>query len=202
VSDIPSVAPLTPAFAPQIVNLPLDVNQQLQELWQGSFTDRNGARVPQEVAATLVRDRGTRKLSLINRHTGSSGSSDPDRNNLMGKECVGSIHTHPYTSGVRASFDAADASEFAQSKDLVKIVQSGRLQFMYMRTAQTKNFRTPGMKKALDDARAKLVKLRIVGGLDPFLKSTEIEAREIANLLGVAYYEGENGNLKRVVPRS
>ena len=201
-SDIPFVAPVTPTLAPQIVNLPSDINRQLQELWQGSFTERNRARVAQEEAATLVRDRRTHKLSLINKHGGTSGSSDPDRNNLAGKECVGTIHTHPYTSGARASFDAADASEFAQSRDLVKIVQSGHMQFMYMRTGQTKNFRSPDIMKALDDARPKLVKLGIVGGLDPFLKSTQVEAREIAKLLGIAYYEGENGNLRRIVPRS
>jgi hypothetical protein len=63
VSDIPFVAPVTPTLAPQIVNLPSDINRQLQELWQGSFTERNRARVAQEEAATLVRDRRTHKLS-------------------------------------------------------------------------------------------------------------------------------------------
>src|SRR5262249_37911245 len=129
------------------------------KLWEGSFVEVNRARTDREMAATLVRDRTTNALSIINRHAGGSGASTPDRvDPIGGRDIVGTFHTHPYLSGETASIDDADLAEFINSSDLVKIVQSGLRQFMHMRTLQTPKHVDAGeMRSKYNTARKKLL---------------------------------------------
>lgn len=198
--DIPLMPPLNPRSAPHSIELPPDLDPKLRELWTKSFV------VPrvQEEAATLVRDKISHRLSIINMHSGGPDGSEPDRETSPGEELVGTIHTHPYPSGATASFDAADAAEFLRSRDLVKIVLSGNRQFMLMRTVEARGLISPEIKRSFDDARAKLAKDRVLGiafAPDPLLKGSQVETRAIAEVFRLAYYEGQDGHLRRVVPR-
>ena len=204
--DIPPMPPVNPLSAPQIITLPPDLNLKLGELWAKSLEEKKGyggkyTLEEHEMAATLVRDK-TRTLLITNVHVGSSGSSEPDRAVSPGQEVVGTIHTHPYASGATGSFDAADTADLLRSRNLVKIVLSGNHQFILMRTAETRGTISASQKASFDRAKEKLLKLPgIANSRDPMLKNSQAETEALAYMFKLAYYEGQDGTLKRVLPR-
>jgi type VI secretion system secreted protein VgrG len=195
-ADLTSL-PATPADAPAKISVPAALDAKFDELWGKSFP---GGR-SQEFGGTLVRDKKSGELSLVNIGGGSSGAfTAVDRNVAAGKEIVGIFHTHPYSRAeggyTNVSLSGGDVAYAALNKDPVIIAQSGQGQFMVVRTAETPT--TVDFDKINDKGNDRVAEL--MRGGKGYEEATRIAAKEAAVSLKMAYYEGKDGEFKRVSP--
>lgn len=191
--------PKTPQDAPETINLS-KMQGAFDELWGKSFPDGKS----QEQGGTVVSD-GKGNLSVVNTGGGTDRSFSPDFNVGSGQTAVGTFHTHPYDASeggdTGVSFSGDDAASLtngslAHPQYSVDVLQSGEQQFAYLRTE----------KSPLDvDAAvvhrnhaARFAELQAQG--QNFAEASRTAASEMATNLGLAYYEGQNGVLKRVNP--
>ena len=189
--------PSTPADAPAKISIPAALDTKFDEQWGKSFP---GGR-SQEFGGTLVRDKTSGELSLVNIGGGSSGAfTAVNRTVDAGKEIVGIFHTHPYSRAeggyTNVSLSGGDIAYAALNKDAVIIAQSGTGQFMVVRTAETPT--VVDFDKINDKGNDRVAELMKAG--KGYEESTRIAAKEAAVELKMAYYEGKDGEFKRVSP--
>jgi hypothetical protein len=198
VASIPYTPPSSPETAPSTIDLPASVQAQLNQLFMDSSRDVNHLTVDREMACTLVIEKKTGALLVVNKHPGTDGSSSPDYTIGDDQELVGTFHTHPDRSGRVLAFDAADAANFVNSSERVRIIQSQKQQYMYLRTGKTP---ASAAKTMLKDRFDKLSKPQVEGQLDvTHSQATDAVSRALAELLRLALYRGANGALKRIYP--
>jgi len=189
--------PKTPADAPAAITVPAALDKKFDELWGKSFP---GGR-SQEFGGTLVRDTKTGELSLVNIGGGSSGAfTAVDRKVDAGKDIVGIFHTHPYSKAeggyTNVSLSGGDVAYAAMKGDMVIIAQSGEGQYMVVKTAETPT--KVDFNKINDKANDRVAEL--MKGGTAYAEATRIAAKEAAVELKMAYYEGKDGDFKRVSP--
>jgi type VI secretion system secreted protein VgrG len=187
-------APATPQQAPARVDLS-PMQSDYNQLWGQSFP--NGQS--QEHGGTIVADPSG-KLSLINTGGGQSGSFGPNLATGPNQSVVGIFHTHPYdaTEGgyTGVSLSGGDAAYMINQKQDVIVAQSGTDQFMYMRTQAS-----PASVNAVALNNAQNARIGVLQGQGMgFSDASRQAARETATQYNLAYYEGSNGILDRVVP--
>jgi uncharacterized Zn-binding protein involved in type VI secretion len=154
----------------------------------------------QEQGSTIIRDADGNVSSFVGTGNGNSGSFSPDRNVPAGTRALGISHTHPYdaTEGgmTNVSLSGGDAAYMINQGDQMIFAQSGDGQYMYMRTATTPA--NVDFTRTDDAQNARIGVLTSQG--KSFDEASRIAARETAQRLGLAYYEGRNCKLDRVVP--
>ncbi len=191
--------PSSPGMSPAQVNLS-DLNGEFTRRWNRSFPND----VPTEQANTLVADRKD-NISLVNPVTGTSEHAVPDLDVPRGQRVLGVYHSHPkIVNGVvntGVSLSGGDAGYLINKQQNVIIAQSGADQFMYMRTAQTPAHVDSDLLNKVQNARIdQLMKQPSATGPMSFPTATRIAARETAEKLNLAYYQGNGGVLDRVWP--
>ena len=124
VASIPHTPPSSPEAAPRTIDLPTSLQARFDQLSIDSSRDVNHLRVGLEMACTLVIEKKTGVLLVVNQHAGTEATSSPDYTIGDDQELVGTFHTHPDLSGRVLAFDAADAANFVNSSERVRIVQS------------------------------------------------------------------------------
>ena len=187
-------APATPQQAPARVDLS-PMQPGYNRLWSQSFPSGRS----QEHGGTIVADsNGT--LSLVNTGGGQSGSFAPNLATGPNQTPVGIFHTHPYdaTEGgyTGVSLSGGDAAYMINKQQDIIVAQSGTDQFMYMRTQAT-----PPSVNAVALNNAQNARIGVLQGQGMgFSDASRQAARETATQYNLAYYEGSNGILNRLVP--
>lgn len=187
-----AVPPRSPQDAPAQVDLS-ELQAQFDELWKRTSPAGGDTR---EHGGTLVTDRqGNLKLTRVG--NGAKDAFEPDLATGPGEIVRGIFHTHPkeFAGQAGLGFSARDTA-YLFEKDLnVTIAQSGRDQFMYLRTAETPelDFRT------VEEAHLRRMAVSWGQGV-PITEYTRQAARESARAYGLAYYEGKDGVFTRVAP--
>ncbi len=185
--------PASPRMAPAQVNLTKFDNAFARQ-WNNSFP--NGAA--QEQASTLVSDKKG-NLSLVNRVSGTTGHAVPNLSVSDDLQVLGPFHSHPLGAYTGVSLSGGDAGYLINNQQNVIIAQSGADQFMYMRTAQTPAH--VDFKRLNKDQNVRVAELMNQGtGKMSFPTATRIAARETAEKMNLAYYQGSGGVLNRVSP--
>jgi hypothetical protein len=192
ISDILEILPATPTDAPQTITLPFDMNEAFYKLWTQSISSDNS----QEHGGTLVWDAKSH-LQLINTGGGTSGTFSPNRH-VDDQEIVGIFHTHPFDNSeggyTNISLSGGDANYMINNWDQVIIAQSGKGQFMYLRTMVTP-VNVDAVK--LNGKYNQHIMALIKKGTD-FDLASQVAAKKIAELYGMAYYEGSEGVFQKV----
>ena len=187
-------APATPQQAPARVDLS-PMQSDYNQLWSQSFP--NGQS--QEHGGTIVSDPSG-KLSLINTGGGQSGSFGPNLATGPNQSVTGIFHTHPYDASeggyTGVSLSGGDAAYMINQKQDVIVAQSGSDQFMYMRTQASPASVNAAALNNAQNARIGVLQGQGMG----FSDASRQAARETATQYNLAYYEGSNGVLNRVVP--
>jgi hypothetical protein len=207
--DLPTFIPFDPEHTHDVITVPNPIVAEFQKLMDASFITETyksstGSaqtyRKETEQAGTIVLDEKTRILDVINKHPGQSGASSPDRDVPAGKKLLGTFHTHPYVSGVTGALDAMDALDLINSNDIFMIAQSGREQFMFVKTSKSHLYK--GGMQHLMDLASELLKETTYDDSFPFAFEavSDRAARRVAKLCQLAYYKGRDGMLKRQFP--
>ncbi len=171
------------------------INKDFDQQWANSFP----GGVSQEQGGTIV-SNGAGKLKLINTAGGTSGSFSPNLSVGANERIEGIFHTHPYDlseggyTGV--SLSGGDAGYLINGKQNLIVAQSGKEQFMYMRTDSTPDIVE---SVSLNDAQNSRI-AELLGKGSSFSNASKIAAQETAKSLGLAYYEGSGGVFSRVYP--
>ena len=180
--------------APDTVNLS-QLNDDFSEAWDNSFP--NGSSLEQ--GGTIVSIG--KQLALINKNGGgnsTSGTFDPDLNVRSSMRILGVFHTHPYDASeggyTGISLSGGDAAYMIRQGHNVIIAQSGKKQFMFMRTRSTK---TKSDLSGLNNAQNNRMST-LMGQGKSFSQASREAAKETAYRYGLAYYEGTKGVFKRV----
>jgi hypothetical protein len=193
-SGIPSVRPETPAAAPLIIVVPAELNQQMQSLWEKSFAGSKS----QQQGGVIVRDVSG-KLSLVNTGSRRADIFCADRNVTSEQKILGLFHTRPYDQSegghVDVSLSGGDAEYLLNHPDDVLIAQSGEGQFMVLRTEATAKSVDAAKVQVQHNARIR----QLLNQGARFDEASRIAARETAVDQGLAYYEGKDGEFKRVI---
>ncbi|WP_418117250.1 type VI secretion system Vgr family protein [Variovorax sp. 350MFTsu5.1] len=185
--------PPSPNLTPAQVNF-TEFNNDFTRQWNKSFP--NG--VAQEQANTLVAN-GQGNIALVNPVAGASDHAVPNLSVSRDQEVLGVFHSHPKGPYTGVSLSGGDAGYLINKQHNVILAQSGADQFMYMRTAQTPASVDSKLLNAAQNARiAELMKQGT--GQTSFPTATRIAARETAEKLKLAYYQGSGGVLNRVWP--
>ena len=110
---------------------------------------------------------------------------------------VGLFHTHPYDEGYTGiSLSGQDAGHLINVEASFSLVQSGGAQFLMLRTRASPRHADPPFQNSLQNVR--MAQLEASGM--SFSAASSMAARETAKRLGLAYYEGSHGTLKRIYP--
>ena len=194
--------PNTPGDAPFEVRLPARLQADFQRLWKDSFPDKAHER-----GGTLVVDRATGELALVNEK--GLGSSErrfiPDLRVDQSKyRAVGTFHTHPEfdqfgPNGLGdASFGGGDLQWFFENLRGTHIVQGAETQYMVAFTRETPpQVDTDELKRRAQQRLNELTSGRRI--LTPADAVHQV-MKEMAAELKLAYYEGKDGTLTRVIP--
>jgi hypothetical protein len=192
--------PKTPANAPGTVQFSPALQSQFSSLWRQSFPGGNSM----ERGGTIMSDRhGNLSLQNVDGTGGDSGHFQP---NLTAKDPVndkpiGTFHTHPYTKSemggpTGVSFSGADVAYLIDRPIQFLVVQSGKAQFLLMKTGQTQpsvNPHLPGFEETDDIPKSQRNALK----LPP---ASLAESIKFAKEYKLAFYRGENGHFTRVYP--
>lgn len=186
--------PKSPVEAPKQVNLST-MQGDFDKQWSSSFPDGKS----QEHGGTIVSDSAG-KLKLVNQGSGTSGSFSPDLSVEQGEKVEGIFHTHPYdaTEGSHTgiSLSGGDAAYMINEKHNVILAQSGKEQFMYIRTGTS-----PTNVDAVTLNNAHNARIgELIGSGSSFSDASKVAAQETAKTHGLAYYEGTGGVFSRVYP--
>jgi type VI secretion system secreted protein VgrG len=186
--------PKTPATAPSQVNLSA-LNGTFNSLWGKSLPGNTSL----EHGGTLVSD-AKGKLRLVNTGPGTSGTFSPNLNVAAGQTVQGIFHTHPYSKAeggdTRVSFSGSDVQYMIDNGHNVMMAQSGKHQFMLMRTQATTTTVSGSTMQADHDNR---LQQHLSNGMS-LSDASRQASRETAKAYGLAYYEGTGGVFKRVTP--
>lgn len=186
--------PATPNDAPNEVDL-RSLHSDFAKLWADSFPLEKS----QERGGSIVIGSDG-KLEITNLVQGKQGNIALNLEASPGKKVVGAFHTHPYDvfedcqTGI--SFSGEDVASAINDGHNVEVVQSGREQFMLMRTTTTPEKVDYELLK--HNTRRRISKLRAQG----YSLKTAVEQATIENArkYNLAYYEGTGGVLRRVFP--
>ncbi|MET3496452.1 type VI secretion system Vgr family protein [Variovorax boronicumulans] len=185
--------PASPGMAPAQVNF-TEFNNDFAQQWNNSFP--NGKA--QEQASTLVSDKKG-NVGLVNRVSGATGHAVPNLSVADDQQVLGPFHSHPLQNYTGVSLSGGDAGYLINNQHNVILAQSGADQFMYMRTAQTPAYVDSTLLNKAQNARiAQLMKEGT--GTMSFPTATRVAARETAEKMNLAYYQGSGGVLNRVSP--
>ena len=195
-ADEPLVSTLakTPGDCPKQFDMS-GMNKDFDQQWANSFP----GGVSQEQGGTIV-SNGAGKLKLINTAGGTSGSFSPNLSVGANEKVEGIFHTHPYDlseggyTGV--SLSGGDAGFLINGKQNLIVAQSGKEQFMYMRTDSTPDIVD---SVSLNNAQNSRI-AELLGKGSSFSDASKIAAQETAKSLGLGYYEGSGGVFSRVYP--
>ena len=185
--------PASPAMTPAQVNF-TEHNNSFARQFNNSFP--NGK--DQEQASTLVSDKKGR-VSLVNPVSGDSGYARPDLSVSGGQQVLGVFHSHPKGTYTGISLSGGDAGYLINNQHNVILAQSGADQFMYMRTARTPAYVDSKLLDATQNARIAELMQEGTRNMN-FPTATRVAARETAEKLNLAYYQGSGGVLNRVSP--
>jgi type VI secretion system secreted protein VgrG len=191
-ADIESVASV--AAAPEKIAFSEEMQKQFDVLWGKSLPDGK----PLEHGGTLVASLRDGTLTMVNQSSGTDKNFTPNYDVGLNQRVAGIFHTHPYSEeegGGTGSLSAGDAVVAATSAQGLTIAQSGEEQFAFLRTKSTLS--SVNYKQAIQLGDQRVQELTSTGGMD-FSAATKQAAREIADHLHLAYYEGRNGVLVKV----
>ena len=187
----PTHVPGSPASAPGTIQLQPNVNKAMQDAFGRSFPGGKS----QEHGGTLVQDKDG-NVTVVNEHAGTTGTLTQDRNVGPGQTIVGTYHTHPYDASEGGhkgvSFSDGDMANAAENNQ-PSLVDAGDKQFMVVPTAQTPPVDRDQTKK---DWQAAFDQSRASGKTFP--EATRDAAASVAKKNNMAYYEGQDGTLRRV----
>lgn len=170
---------------------------------QWDISHPNGKSLEQ--GGTIVTDRSGR-LSIQNLGgvEYKEGEFEPNLNlkDPANYSVIGTFHTHPYDadghpSHEDVSFSSADSQYLMMMPINFSVVQSGKSQFMYLRTKETRSDVGPYDIIVYQNDRTSYLRNK---EKMPFDKASRIAAKEAAEKYHFAYYEGSNGTLHRVYP--
>ena len=184
----------TPSDCPKKVDMSL-MQKDFDQLWSKSFP----GGMSQEQGGTIVSDVSG-KQRLTNMSAGTSGSFSPNLSVGPGEKVEGIFHTHPYDkieggyTGV--SLSGGDAGYLINGKQNLIVAQSGKEQFMYMRSGATPSVVDSVNLNSIQNARI----AELVGKGTGFSEASRVAAQETAKSYGLAYYEGSEGVFSRVYP--
>lgn len=197
----------SPADAPLVIT----VDPALQNRFDALLKDQL-AEGKNERGGTLVW-APSGKWELANEGSSNSGHHFyPDLKVAGDHTAVGSFHTHVQTDVLDRSPDnpkglsdvapgGGDIAYFLENKQSVAIVHSANKEFLLLRTDSTPA--NVDADKLRREHQAELDAGKIVGRkVYSEAEVTQRLASEYAQKYGFAYYEGENGTFKRVVPPS
>jgi hypothetical protein len=128
--------PATPEKAPKIIDLSM-LNHDFQSAWDNSFPGGES----QETGGTLATNKSGIP-SVLNKRAGTNGTFKANMSAPNGFKLFGTFHTHPYSkaeggyTGIPHSGE--DVANFINNSERrIVIVQSGRDQFLILRTSAT-----------------------------------------------------------------
>lgn len=188
--------PKTPSDAPKQITFSSKINKQMDGLWGKSFPKGKS----QEFGGTLVRHKSG-DTELINTVGGNKGTFSPDRTTNKNQKLLGVFHTHPYDKReggyTNVSLSGGDAGYMINKGDAMIMAQSGKGQYLYLRTDQTP--KSVNYNQLSTDQNTRMSEL-IRKNNKSFSEASQIAAAETAKKYNLAYYEGQNGVLSRVQP--
>ncbi|MEA1650653.1 hypothetical protein UAJ10_16725 [Nitrospirillum sp. BR 11164] len=209
--------PATPAAAPKDFVFAQSFNDRVHTYWQESLAPllaAHGTKPPVgqkewviEEGATIVARKDNGALELQNEGGLPRGKDISEREfhpDLNLKEpdkyiLLGTVHTHPYDSGVTgASFSGYDVYYLMSEHINFSFVQSGESQFLFLKTKQT-----PRVFNHIDVINYQDERIHQLMQENPSLsmaRASSIANVEVAREYHLAYYEGSNGKLSRVSP--
>lgn len=174
---------------------PAELRKQMKELWEKSFVDGKS----RQQGGIIARDVSG-KLSLVNTGGGASYIFHASRKVQAEHKMVGVFHTRPFdrSEGGQAnvSLSGSDAEYLISHGDEIVITQSGESQFMYLRTEEAAKCQDAAGIDAKHCARVS----QLVSQGKSFDEASRIAARDTAVENGLAYYEGKDGEFRRVAP--
>lgn len=186
------------ADAPRVIRLPDPVTKGLQESWDRSHPKGSA----QEQGGNIVRNKDG-SYDWRQGKPGGEGVYLPDEDDVgKGQKLVGAGHTHPYANGTEnVSFSGEDISSLVNGDERLEVVQSGKMLFMVVRTAEF-----DAMVDATDDDGARDLMERIEKCWNRVFESTKGTMPERAQAATVrtcrefklAYYRGTGATLDRV----
>src|SRR5688572_17978659 len=211
--------PRSPEWAPQHIRLPAEFNDRFVTLRQNHLQDAQNAKANggsghgRERCTTLVRDKRTGEIRMVNEHLSASGEScTPNLRPPSGTEVLGSAHTHVnLEKKEHTGRDSADPNISLGGGDVayqleqgfgVSIVQGGATtQFMMVRTAETPSVTAEEIAEIKSDYYLRLHSLTAEtrgpdGSVDfparmTYENATRQLAKELASKYKLAYYEGQ-----------
>jgi hypothetical protein len=180
------------AAAPKAITLPRHVHKAMQTSYEKSFPDGRS----QERGGTLVRDAAG-QVSVVHESSGTSGTFSPKRSVASGEQVIGTYHTHPYDESEGGhkgvSFSGADIA-YAHHHQEPVYVDAGNKQFMITPTAATPSVSSATLNSDWDAEFS-----RLLGEEGKSLAEASQQATNtVAQRYNMAYYEGEDGVLKKV----
>ena len=191
-AGIPNQPPPTIAAAPRNISLPVELADELRNLWQSTvdMLPRHGER---EFSAVLVKDAHNH-IRLRNGRMGGGTYSPPDRTlPETGFVIIGAAHTHPKTTDV--GFSGGDIAYIIRNQDLVSLLICGEEQFMLLRTGQSTNH--PLHEDKMQEENLKMIDALKLQGRSR-AGAVRQSSHAMAAKFGLAYYEGKNGLLTRI----
>jgi hypothetical protein len=197
ISNVSDIAiPNSPATAPARLRFAPALQKEFDALWAGSFS---GGRAREQGADIVAREDGTLEIQNVGGLRSDSDSFKPNLglNDPVDYGLVGLFHTHPYNEWYTAiSLSGADAGELINTSANFVVAQSGDAQFLFLKTRACASHADPAL--LFNQQNARMAQLEASGM--PFSKASSVAARETAQRLGLAYYEGAHGVLRRVYP--
>jgi hypothetical protein len=193
-SDI--AIPNAPESAPAKLRFAPSLQKEFDALWAQSFP---GGKPREQGADVVSREDGTLEIQNIGGLGRGENGFSPDLRleDPMDYGLIGVFHTHPYEHGVTGgSLSGQDAGELINGRFNFVMAQSGDAQFLMLKTRRSLPRADPYDLFIKQNVRAAELQARGVS----FARATSIAARETAQRLGLAYYEGTHGALRRVHP--
>jgi glutaredoxin 3 len=182
--------PASPSAAPIKLNL-RNLQPTFDRLWERSLAA--GAR---EHGCIIVSDTSGR-LKNTNIVVGEEGSVSLNYSVGSGETLQGAFHTHPYKSGTTgSSFSGADVAIAVNKGYRIEVVQSGRSQFLLLRSQRTPSRVDHGSFVA----RHETLYDRALSETGSMPAATQRRSKEMAIHFHMAYYEGADGIFWRVQP--
>lgn len=183
-TKMPTEPPSSPAAAPASLALPAELTRQLADFAKPGGNQRGG----------VIARSSQGSVSLINVSNGQAFCFLPNRNVPQGQTMIGVVHTHPDVEGMALS--GGDFAPLLVCGTLLEIVQSGKEHFLLLRTqASPKNVQPAAIHTAYEQAlRTALTEGKTLA------QATQAATAELACAHGLAYYQGQDGTLKRIVP--
>jgi len=135
-------------------------------------------------------------IEIVNEGTGTSGTFSPNRVVGSDEKIIGTYHTHPYDQAEGGyqgvSFSGADINYANYYKEPI-YVDAGTKQFMVIPTQETSSPKTDNLTSEWDKEFGDAL-----NNGKSIQEASASASHTIAKKYKMAYYEGKNGELKKL----